>query len=69
MGSDDNSKSIDNARDGLLLKLLSIAVNVNQLLQEEIERRAQLEEELELNSEQLAFLEFDYEWDFSRKWR
>ena len=69
MGGDDNSKSIDDARDELWLKLLSIAVNVNQLLQEEIEKRAQLEEELVLENLQNMWMEMDFDWCWQKQYR
>ena len=55
--------------DNFMTLLYSIFNHVNSLLKDENEKRAHIAEELKLHSEQLAFLEFDYEWDFSRKWR
>ena len=69
MGGDDNSKSIDDARDELWLKLLSIAVNVNQLLQEEIDRRAQLEEEMVMENLQNMWMEMDFDWCWQKQYR
>jgi len=69
MGGGDNSKSIDDARDELWMKLLSIAVNVNLLLQEEIDRRAQLEEELVMENLQNMWMEMEFEWCFQKKYR
>ena len=69
MGGDDNSKSIDDARDELWLKLLSIAVHVEQLLQEEIERRAQLTEELIMENLQNMWMEMDFDWCWQKQYR
>jgi len=49
--------------------LLAIAGHVNQLLKEEIERRAQLDEEKRLSSEQGMFMSREFAWEFEKEHR
>ena len=69
MGGDENFRSIDDARDELLMKLLNIDVNVNQLLQGEIDTRAQLKEELIMENIQNMLMEMDFDWCWQKQYR
>ena len=54
--------------NGILAKflesILDIAEHMNQLLGDEIERRANLEEEQHLANEQGMYMPYSFEWEF-----
>jgi hypothetical protein len=49
--------------------LLAIAEQVNQLLKQELERRARLDEEKRLSSEQEMFMSREFDWEFEKEHR
>ena len=66
---DEDNRSGYGAFAKLLSRLLAIAEQVNQLLKEELERRARLAEEKRLSSEQEMFMSREFDWEFEQEHR
>ena len=66
---DEDNRSGHGAFAKLLSRLLAIAEQVNQLLKEELERRARLDEEKRLSSEQDMFMSREFDWEFEQEHR
>jgi len=66
---DEDNRSGHGAFAKLLSRLLAIAEQVNQLLKEELERRARLDEEKRLSSEQEMFMSREFDWEFEQEHR
>ena len=66
---DEDNRSGHGAFAKLLSRLLAIAEQVNQLLKEELERRARLDEEKRLSSEQEMFMSREFDWEFEKEHR
>ena len=66
---DEDNRSGYGAFAKLLSRLLAIAEQVNQLLKEELERRARLDEEKRLSSEQEMFMSREFDWEFEQEHR
>jgi len=66
---DEDNRSGYGAFAKLLSRLLAIAEQVNQLLKEELERRARLDEEKRLSSEQDMFMSREFDWEFEKEHR
>ena len=66
---DEDNRSGYGAFAKLLSRLLAIAEQVNQLLKEELERRARLDEEKRLSSEQEMFMSREFDWEFEKEHR
>jgi len=66
---DEDNRSGYGAFAKLLSRLLAIAEQVNQLLKEELERRARLDEEKRLSSEQDMFMSREFDWEFEQEHR
>ena len=66
---DEDNRSGHGAFAKLLSRLLAIAEQVNQLLKQELERRARLDEEKRLSSEQDMFMSREFDWEFEQEHR
>jgi len=66
---DEDNRSGYGAFAKLLSRLLAIAEQVNQLLKQELERRARLDEEKRLSSEQEMFMSREFDWEFEQEHR
>jgi len=66
---DEDNRSGHGAFAKLLSRLLAIAEQVNQLLKQELERRARLDEEKRLSSEQEMFMSREFDWEFEQEHR
>ena len=66
---DEDNRSGNGAFAKLLSRLLAIAEQVNQLLKQELERRARLDEEKRLSSEQEMFMSREFDWEFEQEHR
>jgi hypothetical protein len=64
---DENNNSINDACWKLLLSIAEIAELVNHLLNVEKAKKFQLDEELKMDSEQLMFCEYNYDWVWQNK--
>ena len=66
---DEDNRSGHGAFAKLFSRLLAIVEKLNQLLQEELERRAQLDEEKRLSNEQEMFMSREFDWEFQEDHR
>ena len=66
---DEDNRSGHGAFAKLFSRLLAIAEQVNQLLKEQVERRARLDEEKRLSSEQEMFMSREFDWEFEQEHR